>query len=117
MRAGVGKFDDILLSVGFVLIDPRSFYGVWLVFLAALCVGRRQLGEHLLLWLPALAYALLMAASYLFSDYGAGVQEHVRFSYGRLLLQVLPFTIVFLATVLDARPAESQTTELESVNP
>jgi hypothetical protein len=96
----VGRVVSIAANVGFVILDPRTFNGVWLIFAAVLWGKRRELRRDALIWLPPALYVVGMVGIYFFSNFSDGVGAHVRFSYGRLLQQVTPLAMVYVAWAL-----------------
>lgn len=101
----LSKLPIILSTVAFTIIDPRAFQGIFVIFILMVLVAHvknRFSSETFLIWLPLASYLLVMLLPYLFSTYGS-VTDHVRFSYGRLLQQVLPLVAVYVAWGLAKR--------------
>ena len=93
-----------LKAVPGMLLLPYSFHGIWYILLGVLIWRRPSLrrgSDATIFWLLPLLYAGVMLITYLFSNW-VDIQHHINTSYYRLLLQVTPLVMVYLARTLAA---------------
>lgn len=77
-----------------ILFNPVQTAGLWLIFLYFIIRGYRQTP---LLWLPVLLYLVFISASYTFSVRDTSLLGHIIQSYFRLILQITPLALVYVA--------------------
>jgi hypothetical protein len=77
-----------------ILFNPLETAWLWIVFLGFLIVGYR---DNPLLWLPVLVYLLAISVSYTFSVRPTTLYQHIVQSYFRLILQIAPLALVYVA--------------------
>lgn len=77
-----------------ILFNPLETAWLWIMFLGFLIVGYR---DNPLLWLPVLVYLLVISASYMFSVRPTTLYQHIIQSYFRLILQIAPLALVYVA--------------------
>ena len=77
-----------------ILLNPLETAGLWFVFLGFIIVGY---WDKPLLWLPVLLYLLVISTSYTLSVRPTSLYEHIVQSYFRLILQIAPLALVYVA--------------------
>jgi len=77
-----------------ILFNPLETACLWMVFLGFIVVGYR---DKPLVWLPVLLYLLVISASYTLSVRPTTLYQHIVQSYFRLILQIAPLALVFVA--------------------
>jgi len=77
-----------------ILFNPLQTAGLWLIFLGFIVFGYWRMP---VLWLPVLLYLLFISGSYTFSVRPTTLVEHIVQSYFRLLLQITPLALVYVA--------------------
>lgn len=77
-----------------ILLDPISTAGLWLIFVGFIIASYRQTP---VLWFPVFLYLGIISVSYMFSVRPTTLQQHIGQSYFRLILQIAPMALIYIA--------------------
>lgn len=88
------RIPQVIEIIAPILFNPVQTAGLWLIFLYFIVRGYHQ---KPLLWLPALLYLVFISASYTFSVRDTSLLGHIIQSYFRLILQITPLALVYVA--------------------
>ncbi|GEM_PF-2141669 len=91
------KIPQVLELILPILFNPIQTAGLWVIFFVCLLMGYWRTP---LLWMPALLYLLAISASYMFSVRETSLLEHIIQSYFRLILQITPLAMIYIAQCL-----------------
>lgn len=77
-----------------IVCNPFTTAGIWIFAVACLITGHIKAPR---IWIPLFVYLALVSSTYLLSVRPSGLYAHIVQSYFRLLTQITPLAIVYLA--------------------
>lgn len=86
-----------------ILFNPLETAWLWMIFLGFIIAGYR---DEPILWLPVLLYLLAISISYTFSVRPTTLYQHIIQSYFRLILQIAPLALVYIARCFSSSPLQ-----------
>jgi len=86
-----------------ILFNPFLTVGIWIFVVGCFLTGHFRFP---IIWMPMMIYLVLISSTYLFSVRETGLYAHVVQSYLRLLTQITPLAIFYLATSFSNTPTE-----------
>jgi len=97
----IERISEVALFLMPILFNPLGTAWLWVIFIGFILIGYH---DDPLLWLPVLIYLLVISASYMFSVRPTTLYEHIVQSYFRLILQITPLALVYVARCFSQSP-------------
>jgi len=77
-----------------ILLNPFTTAGIWIFIIGCFLTGHLKAP---VIWIPLFVYLALISSTYIFSVRSTGLYAHIVQSYFRLLTQITPLAVVYLA--------------------